>query len=58
MSNICNIILLVLKNCSSFLLVAANAPIKYFKDVLRYFHFILGVLGKHMFSDRDPLFSL
>lgn len=56
MSNICNIILLVLKNCSSFFLVVVNVFIKYFKDVFRYFYFILGVLGKYMFSDRDFLF--
>lgn len=31
MSNICNIILLELKNCSSFLLIGKNTPIKYFK---------------------------
>ena len=53
MSNICNIILLELKNCSSFLLIGKNTPIKYFK--IRSFSQFIWHYGK-MFSDRDPLF--
>lgn len=59
MSNFCNIVLLELKTCSSFLLVVKNTyTYKIFKDVLLNFQFILGIMGKHVQREWSFILTL